>query len=520
MANVKITELTAATALAGTDVLPIVDVGADATKKVSVSDLLRNLPDGTASAPALAFADDQNTGVLSPGNNSLAFATSGTQRLVIDSSGDILAKTNNARIGSDVGSVEYGTSTNNSVRFYSNNTERLRIDGAGRLMLGTTTTGVGDADEFTVAGSGNIGITIRSGTTSSGNIFFSDATSGTDEYDGYIQYRHNDRALRFATAATERLRINSSGNVGIGTSSPSAPLHIDNPADTSITQILETGNAQVGLVLRNSTSTGNNIQLNATGNDFRILTSASERLRIDSSGRLLVGTTTDASPFSWGLGAQIGGTSTNAGLSIRRDQNSSGGALLMFSKSRGSLNGNTVVQSGDQIGGIYFNAADGTDTNNIAAQIAGEVDGTPGTDDMPGRLIFKTTADGANSPTEAMRIDSSQRVTVKAGAVAEIDTLTSGTTITPDFAASCNFTVTLGHNATIANPSNLTAGQCGSIFLVQDGTGSRTAAFGSYWDFAGGSAPTLTTAGGSVDRVDYIVRSSTSIHAVATLNYS
>ena len=84
MANVKITELTAATALAGTDVLPIVDVGADATKKVSVSDLLRNLPDGTASAPALAFADDQNTGVLSPGDNSLAFATSGTQRLVID----------------------------------------------------------------------------------------------------------------------------------------------------------------------------------------------------------------------------------------------------------------------------------------------------------------------------------------------------------------------------------------------------------------------------------------------------
>ena len=89
MANVKITELTAATALAGTDVLPIVDVGADATKKVSVSDLLRNLPDGTASAPALAFADDQNSGILSPAENELAFATSGTQRLVIDSSGRV-----------------------------------------------------------------------------------------------------------------------------------------------------------------------------------------------------------------------------------------------------------------------------------------------------------------------------------------------------------------------------------------------------------------------------------------------
>jgi hypothetical protein len=111
-------------------------------------------------------------------------------------------------------------------------------------------------------------------------------------------------------------------------------------------------------------------------------------------------------------------------------------------------------------------------------------------------------------------------ITAQAGAVAQIDTLTSGTTITPDFAASCNFTVTLGHNATIANPSNLTAGQSGSIFLVQDSTGSRTASWGTYWDFAGGTAPTLTTDASAVDRIDYIVRSSTSIHAVATLNYS
>ena len=101
-----------------------------------------------------------------------------------------------------------------------------------------------------------------------------------------------------------------------------------------------------------------------------------------------------------------------------------------------------------------------------------------------------------------------------------ITTLTDGATVTPDFATSNNYTLTLGHNATIANPTNLTAGQSGSIFLVQDGTGSRTAAWGSYWDFAGGTAPTLTTTAAGVDRVDYVVRSSTSIHAVATLAYS
>ena len=101
-----------------------------------------------------------------------------------------------------------------------------------------------------------------------------------------------------------------------------------------------------------------------------------------------------------------------------------------------------------------------------------------------------------------------------------ISTLTDGATITPDFATANNFTVTLAGNRTIANPTNLTAGQSGSIFIVQDGTGSRTASWGSYWDFAAGSAPTLTTDANAVDRVDYVVRSSTSIHTVFTGNYS
>lgn len=101
-----------------------------------------------------------------------------------------------------------------------------------------------------------------------------------------------------------------------------------------------------------------------------------------------------------------------------------------------------------------------------------------------------------------------------------ISTLTDGATITPDFAVANNYSVTLGGNRTLANPTNLTAGQSGSIFVVQDGTGSRTLAYGSYWDFAGGTAPTLSTAANSVDRIDYVVRTTTSIHAVFTANYS
>jgi hypothetical protein len=101
-----------------------------------------------------------------------------------------------------------------------------------------------------------------------------------------------------------------------------------------------------------------------------------------------------------------------------------------------------------------------------------------------------------------------------------ITALTDGETITPDFATSNFFSVVLGGNRTIANPTNITAGQGGAIFIVQDATGSRTAAWGTAWDFAGGTAPTLTTDANAVDRVDYVVRSTTSIHAVYTGNYS
>jgi hypothetical protein len=105
-------------------------------------------------------------------------------------------------------------------------------------------------------------------------------------------------------------------------------------------------------------------------------------------------------------------------------------------------------------------------------------------------------------------------------AIADIGTLTDGVTITPDFDANQNFTVTLGGNRTLANPTNVDAGQTGSIFVVQDATGGRTLSFGSYWKFAGGTAPTLSTGANAVDRIDYIVKSATEIHAVASLNLS
>ncbi len=101
-----------------------------------------------------------------------------------------------------------------------------------------------------------------------------------------------------------------------------------------------------------------------------------------------------------------------------------------------------------------------------------------------------------------------------------ITTLTDGATVTPDFAITNNYKLELGGNRTLANPTNLTAGQSGVIVISQDSTGSRTLAFGSYWKFAGGTAPTLTTTASASDVIVYFVDSATRITAQVLLNVS
>ena len=99
--------------------------------------------------------------------------------------------------------------------FKIDNSEAMRIDSSGRLLLGTTDDGYSSADNFTIADSGNCGITIRSGTSSLGTIAFSDATSGTGEYSGFIQYHQGTRHLTFGTESDEHVRIDSNGHLEV-----------------------------------------------------------------------------------------------------------------------------------------------------------------------------------------------------------------------------------------------------------------------------------------------------------------
>ena len=370
----------------------------------------------------------------------------------------------------------------------------VHVDGSGRLMVGTTTEGHAAGDNLTVADSGNAGITIRSGSSNNGVIYFSDGTSGSAEYRGAVQYNHSDNYLRCYTNGEERIRILANGAVGINTSNFSSVLNnevglaihgssndnarislttpnksstligyyglsnrfgidvhngfeIRDASSSHATRLLidsdgrmllgttDPGNSTADdLTIGNATNAGITIRA-ATNGESNIFfgdgtsgadqyvgmvryyhsddalafhANGAERLRINSSGRLLIGSTVESSHGGIDSALQIIGTGTDdTSITLSRFDNSVHSPYIAFSKSRnGSIGGNTVVQDGDSLGRMTFFGNDGTDGNTPAAEIDIEIDGTPGSNDMPGRIVFRTTADGASTTSERMRIRS------------------------------------------------------------------------------------------------------------------
>ena len=197
-----------------------------------------------------------------------------------------------------------------------------------------------------------------------------------------------------------------------------------------------------------------------------------------------------------------------------------------------STNFGLVAASGATFtGDITLNAqsdvrfADSDSSNYIALQapatVSSNVTFTLPAADGTANQALKTDASGnLGFASYLLLSETTNGQTVTGGVRANIVTLSDGANISYDMDDGNNATVTLGGNRTLDNPSNVTVGQSGSIFIVQDGTGSRTLSFGSAYDFAGGTAPTLTTAASAVDRIDYVVRTTSSIHCVFTANYS
>jgi len=112
------------------------------------------------------------------------------------------------------------------------------------------------------------------------------------------------------------------------------------------------------------------------------------------------------------------------------------------------------------------------------------------------------------------------QVHIAQNAIADIVSLTDGTSVSISFQNGQNFSLTLAGNRTLESPNHAVPGQVGSIFLVQDATGGRTLSYGANWEFPAASAPTLSTSAAAVDRLDYIVRTSTAVQSILSKEYS
>ncbi len=228
----------------------------------------------------------------------------------------------------------------------------VHIDGSGRLMVGTTTEGHADADEFTVAGSGNAGMTIRSGSSNEGNIFFSDATSGDGEYSGIFRYEHNNNAFVIKSTGSDRLRINSSGQVRIYNElylTDNVPLYLGNSNDLSIFH--DSGGASI---IRYNHNVGG-LRFRNNNND--------DELIIDSSGRVLIGTTDTHGSDADDL---VVATSGTTGITIRSGTSGSGNIYFADGNSGTDLyRGRISYYHGDD--SLFLGTANASDSLKISS---------------------------------------------------------------------------------------------------------------------------------------------------------
>ena len=357
------------------------------------------------------------------------------------------------------------------------NTSSNRV-GLGTITYtdsGPIVSGIVTANSFSGDIIGNITGAVTATTGSfSGDVSISEKIIHTGDTNTFMKFGTD--TITFETAGDERIRIDSVGRILAGTSTYKSNLNSSADAGGQIVQFVgkaDNTNHCVGIFAysgtSNPTARGAKLQLNRArstdgttntavadndligtvefkGNDATSFTPAAkidcfvdgspgtddmpgrlvfstsadgsgvptERLRIDSNGRLLLGTTAGRSAGGVTAQLQVEGTSYNtSSLNLIINQNSADPAYISLSKSRGTSDGSsTVVQNGDYLGLIQWCGADGTDINSRAAEITAQVDGSPGSNDLPGRLIFGTTADGAATPSERLRITSTGSIHV------------------------------------------------------------------------------------------------------------
>ena len=374
MANVKITDLTAYTDPVSTDVLPIVDVGADVTKKVSIADLLKNASAGTAAAPGIAF-DGDNTGIYSPGADQVAISTGGTGRLFIDASGNVGIGTTSPSEKLELGSGNIKLSTIG--RIFSTDGSRGSIqisapnDGTSRRVTYGNNYYL-DSDLTYKQDSAVIGGCAL-------ELSALNAGYGTLKF---IQKQDPDSG----GATRDALVIDENGNVGIGSSSPQSELTVrgSNPQITLEPTNDTTQSCRIEFALTDGTVQSRITGGGSQGSEIRFSQGPTERVRITSDGKLGLGTSSPENKL------HIVGTSatTNTGATILVDDSASLAA--------------------DIGGSIAFRGTDGSTSRTYGLIRGGK--SNAGAGGFDGYLAFETRTNGEANTTERLRITNTGNV--------------------------------------------------------------------------------------------------------------
>lgn len=242
-----------------------------------------------------------------------------------------------------------------------------------------------------------------------------DGTPGTNDMPG---------RLTFATTAdgsatpTERMRIDSAGNVGIGTSSPATKLHVDNGSSAATARITgQSSTAQISAytgVVEMMTTTSDVLYGTTAANKYASLwAGGTERMRITSAGNVGIGTSSPGEKLTVQDDSVAIVSARGNGYvasQLFRFSTDAQGPYALFVKARGTRTSPTVVADADTIGALQFLAYDGG-ANREVATIMASVDGGAGASDVPSRLQFYTTPDGGISNTERMRINNAGLIT-------------------------------------------------------------------------------------------------------------
>jgi hypothetical protein len=330
--------------------------------------------------------------------------------------------------------------------------ETTTTTGTGSVTLAGAYTGfqtfsaaIGNANDtyYTIAniatGEWEVGI----GTyTSSGNILSRDTVLSSSNAGSLVVFSAGTKDV-FVTQPAERAVYVNAANTQVSVPQLAA-TSITNSGTTTLSgnQIISVTDNTNAALLITQLGTGNALLVEDSANPD------SSPFVIDATGTTIIGNTAPVSNL--GL-LQIHGTSSFV-LGSATYQNNANANVFQLAKSRGTSAATyDIVQNNDELGSVRFVGADGTAFIR-AAQITSAVDGTPGTNDMPGRLVFSTTADGASTPTERMRINNAGNVGIGLTPTASVGALQVTGNI---FATSTNYVGAAGSTAFSGGIQNL-----------------------------------------------------------------